>query len=521
MEAGVPTRLEQLVIDSARRDPDRVAVRDRDGEWTYRELDRWSDRLAAHFQRLGVGPGDRVAVWAPKSRLAVAVLQAALRLNAAYVPIDPATPGPRARTMLDDCDVRLIVAPRARQASLDSDRAWFALDDEGALEALADAPDQQPDQRPYQRIVGTADDLAYVLYTSGSTGTPKGVCISHRNALAFVEWAVQAVGAGRGEVFSNHASFNFDLSVFDLYGAFLGGGTVCLIPETIAYAASSLASFIETQRISIWYSVPSVLVLMMQHGGLFAGGGHVPSVVVFAGEPFAARHLRELRAHWPHARLFNFYGPTETNVCTSYEVVDLPAEQIKPVPIGSAASGDRVWAETEDGRVAEVGERGELIVDGPTVMLGYWGAPPHRGPYRTGDICVRLPDDGYDFVGRRDHMIKHRGHRIEPGEIEATLSQHPRIKEIAVVAAGEGVDQRLVAYLVAQADGAPSLLDLKAFGARRLPPYMLVDDVRTLSELPRTPNGKVDRRALVSLRSAEAARAVGAVPSAIPKECRP
>jgi amino acid adenylation domain-containing protein len=493
----VTTRLETLVIDAARRHPQGVAITDPHETWTYRELHDWSDRLAACFADLGVRPGDRVAVRAPKSCRAVAAFQAVLRLGAAYVPIDPAMPAARARKILDDCDVRLIVTTRALDASLAFERAQFFVDDPEAWRALSTIDAGQPDCQPdWQPVCRGADDLAYILYTSGSTGMPKGVCISHRNALAFVEWAIEAVGVTRPEMFANHASFNFDLSVFDLYGAFLSLGTVCLIPESIAYAASRLVQVIQEQQIGVWYSVPSVLMLMMDHGGLLEVE-QPPAVVIFAGEPFPIRYVRTLRARWPRARMFNFYGPTETNVCTSYEVVDIPDDQVVPVPIGSAASGDRVWAITDEGTVAQAGERGELHVDGPTVMLGYWGAERQRGPYPTGDICVRQPDGHYAFVGRRDHMVKCRGHRVEPGEIEAALSQHPNVREVAIAAMGEGVDQRLVAFVSARQGGAPSLIELKAFGARYLPRYMLVDQVQELDALPRTPNGKIDRLALL------------------------
>ncbi len=486
----MPGRLTQYVLSAAAEAPDHAAVRDRDSAWTYRELDRWSNRLARVLVKLGVSRGDRVALWAPKSCRAVAVLQAALRSGAVYVPIDPGTPPLRAVKIFDDCDVRLVVTTKSMGASLPPGRRLYCLDEEREGELAAAESDG-----PLEALGGSNEDLAFILYTSGSTGTPKGVCISHRNAGSFVEWATAAVGISGPAVFANHAPFNFDLSVFDLYGAFLTRGSVCLIPETIAYSAPRLVEFLRANRISVWYSVPSVLMLMMDHGGLL-DVSPPPPIVIFAGESFPIGPLRKLRRRWPGTRMFNFYGPTETNVCTSYEVREIPDDRGTPVPIGTAASGDRVWAVQEDGAVAQEGQTGELWVEGPTVMQGYWGREPQTGPYRTGDFCRLLPDGSYEFLGRRDHRVKVRGHRIELGEIEAVLGQHPNVKEVVVLPAGQAPDQRLVGYVVPRQPPPPTLIELKTYGAASLPRYMLLDRLFLKEALPRTPNGKIDRQAL-------------------------
>lgn len=478
--------------------PDALAIKGPDTSLTYGELDHLANRLAHALRGLGVCRGDRVGIWLGKSAWAVVAMQAVLRLSAIYVPLDPLSPSARIRTIVQDCDMRALVTTRQRaQAVLTDDLqevACFCLDGEGPGMhwhelALPDTLIQEP---------AFTDEIAYILYTSGSTGRPKGVCISNGNALAFIEWASQTLQATAIDRFANHAPFHFDLSVLDLYVAFHAGATVYLIPDGLSYLPRHLVSFLIQEEITVWYSVPSVLILMMEEGGLCDMSALALRVILFAGEPFPIKQLHRLYDYCqPSVRLFNLYGPTETNVCTYYEVTALSESWRRPVPIGKACSGDRVWAQKADGTIAGTGEEGELMVAGPTVMVGYWGQPVHGDrPYATGDI-VHLLDDGYYlYIGRRDQMVKIRGHRIELGDIETVLLEHPAIREAAVIVVGTGLQARLVAYVVPALEVAPSLLEIKRQCAEHLPRYMIVDDVCTLSSLPRTRNGKIDRHAL-------------------------
>ncbi|MCM3924907.1 amino acid adenylation domain-containing protein [Frankia sp. AiPs1] len=484
--------LHRIVRDAAKTHGDRLAVAADDGTLTYRELDARADAVARSLRALGVSRGDRVVLWADKSAAMITAMQAVLRLGAAYVPADGSAPEHRVAVLARDCAAKAVLTTRDRTGPLRASLgtgvsvAELATSPDGAQEA-ADARIDEP---------AAPDDLAYILYTSGSTGAPKGVCISHRNALAFVGWAVDELAAGPDDRFSNHAPLNFDLSVLDLYGAFAVGASVHLVAAELAYAPAQLAEFLHSEQITIWYSVPSALTLMIREGGLLdRPAPRRLRAVLFAGEPFPVTHVRAL-AGWTRARLLNLYGPTETNVCTFHEVRPTDLERDRPVPIGVACSGDQVWARRADGGVCGPGEEGELVADGPTVMRGYWGREPQRGPYPTGDV-VRVLDDGrFDYVGRRDHMVKVRGHRVELGDVEAALLAHPAVTEAVVVVVGSGIEARLVAVVVPAHGHDLGPLELRRHCAARLPRYLVADEFRTRSHLPRTRNGKADRAAL-------------------------
>jgi amino acid adenylation domain-containing protein len=516
------TTLHRLLRNSAVRNPDGIAVVDAGRSITYRELDDRSDRLAGLLHEVGVRKGDRVGLYLNKSLEAVVGIYGILKSGAAYVPLDPQAPPARLGGIAANCGLRILLSGTEKA------ERWQPLVDGGArLETLIVINGEPVPGPPGVRMIGAesidqwprvlADDtisldLAYILYTSGSTGEPKGVKLTHANALAFVDWAVDHYEIGPDDKLSSHAPFHFDLSVFDLYAAAEAGASVVLVPTSIAAFPVDVATFIRSEGITVWYSVPSILSMMTLRGELEEGDLQSLRLILFAGEVFPTKYLRRLMSMLPHVRFSNLYGPTETNVCTFLDVPQLPADMVVPISIGRAIDGVEVVAVTDGGRRAQRGEVGELYVRGPTVMQGYWGDEERtartliRNPfeqelrdpmYRTGDLVVEQEDGTFTFLGRRDNQIKSRGYRIELGDIESALYAHPDVTECAVTAVPDDlVTNRLKAYVVVR--NFVREADLMRFLASRLPKYMIPESFEFADALPKTSTGKIDKRSLAS-----------------------
>ena len=516
MNHEIASHLSQLLDKAAREVPNAIAVEDERGlTLTYRELDRAADRLAARLARWGVGRGDRVGVFLPKSLEAVAAIHGILRTGAAYVPVDPTAPAVRGAGILSDCAVRAVVASGDLAASLRE--CWpgvaplprMVVVGEGS--ESCDAPwdavmadDAPSPARPRYR----ADDLAYILSTSGSTGRPKGVMLSHANAFCFLDWCDPSLGLRQGDRHSSHAPFHFDLSTFDLFAPCRRGGTVVLIGEALGRDPSRLGDFLDRAAIDIWYSAPSILALMESHGRIDRPGFHPPRVVLFAGEVFPIPSLKQLRSAWPEAAMWNLYGPTETNVCTAHRIPKtIESSRSEPFPIGRVCPP--LLAKVVDGEGQDA-ESGELCISGAGVTRGYFGRPDLTDRaflidedgtkwYRTGDL---VDDDGtglYTFRGRRDRMVKKRGYRIELGEIESALHEHDDVERAAVVASESDEGVSIAAYVAVKPGRKKSIIAMKRHCTNYLPHYMVPDRVAFVDEVPRTSTDKVDYQGLARM----------------------
>jgi amino acid adenylation domain-containing protein len=517
-----------LVSASASRVPERPAIVQDDHTLTYAELESASNRFAHSLHTHGVRRGDRVALWLPKSPEAVIALYGTMKAGAAYVPVDPSAPAARLAYIARDCEVAGLVTLADRAAALDEafgDRApmralWFAGAAAeaprvaglpgvpwAALESEADSVPENP---------ALEGDLAYILYTSGSTGEPKGVMISHRNALAFAEWAGDTFAVTHEDRVANHAPFHFDLSTFDLFAGHRAGAAVHPVSPRIAAFPAAVAKAWTEQKLTVWYCTPSSLVLMLNRGNLAALDLSALRVLLFAGEVMPVGALRELMRLAPQARFANLYGPTETNVCTWYELAAPPADD-EPLPIGKACPYCEAFVLDAELAPVPPGGMGELWIRGATLMQGYWGRPERTAQsvqpipvapgltdlaYRTGDLVRERPDGNLEFLGRRDHQVKTRGYRVELGEIESALLRHAAVAEaVALPIPDPEITNRLHAVVVPKPGAATDETALKQHLAGTLPRYMVPEAIAIMASFPRTSSGKVDRQALLALSS--------------------
>ncbi|MGB8260279.1 MAG: non-ribosomal peptide synthetase [Terracidiphilus sp.] len=508
--------VDALFAAQAARTPAATALIACDRTLAFRELDEQSNRLARRLARLGAGPGMLVGVAIERTSTLVVSLLAILKAGAAYVPLDPQFPVERLALMIEDSGMTTIVTTRATRPRLPLGSAGLVLvdaEDEAIAHESAD---------PVSSAV-TAESLAYVLYTSGSTGRPKGVMIEHRNLANFFAGMDRAIGPESSVapgVWLAVTSISFDISGLELLWTLTRGFTVVLHGDD---GTESIASEIARYGVTHLQMTPSLARLLTLDPRAYHALGSLRKMLL-GGEAVPAALIRHLRQVFTGS-IHNMYGPTETTIwSTTYPVREVDTT----VPIGRPIANTQLYLLDAELRPVAQGEAGELFIGGDGVARGYW----RRGEltaerfialpglaagrvYRTGDLA-RLRDDGnIEFLGRADFQIKLRGHRIEPGEIEAALERLDGIRQAVVVLREdrEG-DKRLVAYVVAGSADIEDALPLRRALERTLPEYMVPSAFVFLPSLPLTSNGKIDRNALLRLPPpAQAAPAAAAQPT--------
>ncbi len=468
----------------AARTPDAVALSTEQGSVTYAELDRWSDALAAELVEAGVRAGDRVAVCLERSAQLVVALLGVLKAGAAYVPIDPEDPEPRVAMMLADAEVSLVIGQ------------FFA-----GFTTLKVPPSAERSTR--ELPVVAPEDLAYLMYTSGSTGKPKSVMVEHRNITNLVT-APNYVDISADDRILQLAPVAFDAATFEIWGALLNGARVVLAPPGVVQA-EELGDLLRANEISILWLTAALFHRQIDVDVTAFKGLHT---VLSGGDVLSVPHVRQLREAVPELQVVNGYGPTETTTFATCHRIGADEDLGGTVPIGVQLQNVEVVIVGAEGKPVEPGTAGELWIGGAQVARGYWKRPDLteekfvRGSwngeryYRTGDQARTRADGVVEFLGRMDDQFKLRGFRIEPGEVENALTEHPQVRTAAVgVRTHPAGDRRLVAWVVPSGE----VLDKRSLRAHlraRMPEHMVPAGFVVVDELPITGNGKTDRKAL-------------------------
>jgi amino acid adenylation domain-containing protein len=510
--------------------PDRVAIREADKHLDYRDLQDRSNRLAHYLQKLGAAPGTRVALCVERSLDMFVVLLAILKTGAAYVPLDPSYPPDRIQHMLLDSDPVVLITqhklvsnvPMHRITTVAIDADWHKIASESPRRPLVDLSINVP-----------SADRAYVLYTSGSSGRPKGVEGTHRGAINRMQWMWERYPFEAGEVCCQKTNVGFVDSVWEIFGPLLAGVPSVILPQEALLDPEEMLCTLAEHQVTRIVLVPSLLRALLDHAPNLQE--RVPHLKLWtcSGEVLKWELAEKFQKAYPAATLLNIYGSSEVAADVTCHELRPDAEgagatgasaQSQPlatgsVPIGRPISNTQVYVLDEHLNPVPVGVRGEIYVGGDGLARGYWRQPeltaerfisnpiaPERSAklYRTGDLGRWRKDSKgtgeIEYLGRRDGEVKVRGMRIELGEIETVLSRHEWIEEAVVELSGEGVEQRLIAYVVGAKNAAPSARELRRYIRTKLPEHMVPASFVKLEALPLLSSGKVNRRALATMQ---------------------
>jgi amino acid adenylation domain-containing protein len=485
--------------------PDAPAVLFERERLTYRELDARANRLAHYLRARGVGLESRVGLCLERSTDLVVGMLAIVKAGAAYLPLDPSHPPERLKFMLGDAQVGVLLTDHRQSELMPAGSAPTIVRLDTEREAIG-----RESSGPLQGGV-RAGDLAYVMYTSGSTGQPKGVAIPHRGIIRLVRDTdyVQLTPADR---MAQVCNVMFDVATWEIWGALLNGASLVVIPREVVLSPPDLAAEFHDREITVMDLTTALFNQLARDApGAFRPVGRV----VFGGEAADPGRVREVLAQGPPEHLYNGYGPAEcTTTATCHEVRQVMADAVT-VPIGRPIANTRAYVLDRHMALVPVGVPGELFLGGPGLARGYFNrpgltaerfVPDPFGPafggetggrlYRTGDRVRLRPGGVLEYLGRLDDQIKLRGHRIEPGEIEAALREHPAVRAAVVLGREDAPGgKRLVAYVVPEGT-APGSADLRRFLQQRLPDFMVPSAFMVMETLPLSPTGKVDRRGL-------------------------
>ena len=489
---------------AARHSRDRVAIVDKDRSFTFAELEYRAKQCAARIIQRADVLREPVAVFLPKSAEVVFADLGIVYSGNIYVNLDVHSPAQRIRGILDQTRPVLIITSRSMAAKLDLPDARLLFIEE----IFGDQGEFDP-ARLRERLEHVIDtDPLCIINTSGSTGIPKGVVLSHRSTIDFMDWCFERLQLDAPARIGSLSPFHFDIYTLELNYCLAKGATLVIIPEELAIFPAQIVKFLSEKAISFIFWVPSIMVNISRQELL--EGFHLPALktVFFAGEVFPMKHLNRWRRALPGARFVNLYGPIEITVDCTYFLVDREFGDDEVLPIGFPCRNTDVLILNERNELCAAGERGELCVRGTSLAMGYWNDPEKtarafvqnplntRYPeliYRTGDIAYTNERGEIVLVGRRDFQIKHLGYRIELSEIEYQVLRIGGIANACVTYNRERQEITLY-YEASRPDLTPGAIRTELL--KIFPKYMLPTVFHQLDELPRNPNGKIDRNAL-------------------------
>ncbi|MEX2214751.1 MAG: amino acid adenylation domain-containing protein [Phycisphaeraceae bacterium] len=496
--------------ESAKQTPDSVAIVCDDRALTYRQLNEAANQLAHYLRSRGVGPEVLVSICLDRDIDVIVAVLAVLKAGGAYVPLDPAYPAPRIDFILEDTRAPILLTTATHLDALPKTNAEvFCLDRDGAK--VTDQPTTNP--------VSTAspDHLAYVMYTSGSTGTPKGVMIPHRAVMRLVHGQTYTPFDSQ-QVWLHTAPISFDASTLEVWGPLLHGGKCVLVPHRNP-SLSQLRDSIQREGVTSLFLTTALFNLIIDQGpDMLRGVKHV----LTGGEAMSLQHIRRAFEKLPDTIISNVYGPTESTTFATAHVID----RAEPAPTGSVPIGGPIahtstFILDRHMQPVPVGARGQLYIGGDGLARGYLHQPdltaerfvpdpfsdgPDARLYCSGDDARWLPDGAIEFLGRADEQVKIHGFRIEPGEIESRLNQHPHIACCKVIARDYRGNKRLIAYVVPKDNASIDPSELDTFLRDRLPVFMVPTVFIKMKALPVTPNGKIDHRQLPEPTVVESSR---------------
>jgi D-alanine--poly(phosphoribitol) ligase subunit 1 len=502
--------LGQYFSDVAEQQKAHVAIRHTDGNtFAFGDLNALSNQLAYVLIDKKIGRNDVVAILNNKTNTSYALMLACLKIGAIYTNLDPKSPEERFVKMLEICQPKLICFFEDQKlitAEISHLYATVNYESEAFLQDVSNHSTEFPKVNHFVN----SNDPAYIMFTSGSTGFPKGVVISHGNILNFIHWAKEVYSVTQNDVFTNINPMHFDNSVFDFYASLFNGAALVPIGDHLTRNPKRMIEALNKVSPTIWFSVPSMLVFVLNMRALTLEDLPTLRVVTFGGEGFPKNQLRKLWNYWGNRVQFvNVYGPTEcTCICSSYLVSEKDMLNDELLPLGPVAPNFYALVLDENGNQVENNVVGELCIGGPNVGIGYYYNPEKtesvfvsdptrkdydRTIYKSGDLVKQDASGMLFFAGRKDNQIKKMGYRIELEEIENALNSLDTVFESAVVYINnEKYRSKIIAFVKSDVPEKELKENLK----KKLPLYMIPDNYNYVDVLPKNQNGKINRIAL-------------------------